>query len=307
MKMAAISLFLRIGEIVTLVVCRRQVDYYLDMRDLSKLLTKSRKITISALDHRGSLQRSLHPNNPQSTTSGEMLEWKKSMVNLYKDMVSGILIDPIYGKKIIDTSFDCGWMLSMEKTGYRGGKQARITEIHDNWSVAQARQMGASGVKMLLYYDPENKELAKKQKELARKISRECANEGMVFLLEPLSYRIEGSREKEVLNTVKDLCHLDVDIWKFEYPGTEHACLEISKMINSPWVLLSAGMRYAQYRESLEVACRSGASGFAVGRAVWQELENYEGEKRNRFLQIESVSRMRELVKIVEQYGASVR
>lgn len=273
---------------------------------LQQLLLANGKIAIAALDHRGSLKENLHPENPEATTNQEILTWKRRMVDLYKDRVSGLLVDPIFGKQVIDTTLRPGWMLSMEKTGYRGGKEARVTEILEDWNVAKAKEMGACSVKLLLYYDPDNHELAKKQKEIATKLSEECEREGMVYLLEPLTYRVEGSREEEVLRMVDELADVSIDIYKSEYPGTRRACEEISKRIKSPWVLLSAGMEYLQYKEALTVACESGASGFAVGRALWQEFGQYEGEAREKYFRDVASPRMDELLQIVEKYGKKV-
>lgn len=272
----------------------------------AQLVLPNGGIAIAALDHRGSLKVNLHPENPEITTDEEILNWKKRMIALYKDRVSGLLVDPIYGKKVIDTTIRPGWMLSMEKTGYRGGKEARVTEILENWSVAQAKEMGACAVKLLLYYDPDNIELAKKQKEIAYQLSQECAREGMVYLLEPLSYLIEGKREDEVIRIVRDLADVPVDIYKSEYPGTRRACEEMTRLIKAPWVLLSAGMEYTQYREALQVACESGASGFAVGRALWQEFGQYEGEARETYFREVASKRMDELLEIVDKVAKKV-
>ena len=273
---------------------------------LKKLLLPSGRIAIAALDHRGSLKGNLHPEDPESTTDDEIMDWKQKMIELYKDRVSGLLIDPIYGKKLIDTSLVPGWMMSMEKTGYRGGKEARKTEILEGWSVSQAKELGAVAVKLLLYYDPDNAELAKQQKEIALKLSEECQREGMVYLLEPLSYLVQGQREEEVLRIVRDLADVPVDIYKSEYPGTRRGCEEISKLVSAPWVLLSAGMEYTQYKNALEIACRSGASGFAVGRALWQEFGAYEGAERERFFREVASGRMDELLQIVEKHAKKV-
>jgi len=273
---------------------------------LQQLLLPNGKIAIAALDHRGSLKENLHPENPEATTDQEIMSWKKRMISLYKDRVSGLLVDPIFGKSLIDITIKPGWMLSMEKTGYRGGKEARVTEILEDWNVAKAKEMGACSVKLLLYYDPDNQELAKKQKEIAIKLSEECEREGMVYLLEPLTYRVEGSREEEVLRMVDELSDVPVDIYKSEYPGTKRACEEVSKRIKSPWVLLSAGMEYSQYKVALETACQSGASGFAVGRALWQEFGQYEGEEREKYFREVASPRMDELLQIVGTYGKSV-
>lgn len=272
---------------------------------LAKLTDESGTITIAAIDHRGSLQSALHPENPQATSDEEIRAWKREMVELYKNEVSGLLIDPIYGQELIQTQAKCGWMLSMEKSGYRGGQQARKTELLPNWGVKQAKEAGADGVKLLLYYDPENRELAEQQLEIAQGVAEQCQREKVVFLLEPLSYR--KSRDPYLVERIVDeLKEIEVDVFKLEYPGDEERCRRISKMLKVPWVLLSAGAEYQQYMQQLRIACENGASGMAVGRAVWQELGIYHGVERNKFLRETALPRMRELVQIVNQKGNKV-
>lgn len=270
------------------------------MKQKTRLLDEKGRIKIAALDHRGSLQKALHPENPKLATAQEMESWKVRMVALVQDLVTGILIDPIYGKNMVKAESMFGWMMSMEQTGYRGDNLERVTELLPNWSVRQARELGAEAVKLLLYYDPENKSLAARQKEVARKVAKDCQAEGLLFLLEPLSYKIEDGREREVLAIAEDLHDLPVDIWKFEYPGTSRGCENITKIVGGkPWVLLSAGMEYEKYRQALEVAMGSGASGFAVGRAVWQEFGEYQGQERENYLVKVARPRMERLAEIV--------
>lgn len=274
------------------------------MKNLKAILNPEGKITIAALDHRGSLKKELHPDNPEATTQQEILAWKQRMIELFKDEVSGILVDPVYGGSLLNNKLGCGWMLSMEKTGYRGSQEARETEIIPGWSVAKAKAMGASGVKLLLYYDPANKELAVKQRMVAQGVAEECKREEMIFLLEPLSYT--AKREGGVEAIVDELKDLEVDVFKLEYPESPQECSRISQKLQVPWVLLSAGMEYGKYREALQIACQNGASGMAVGRAVWQEFGDYQGEEREKYLKETALPRMKELVAIVNQYGKAV-
>jgi len=274
---------------------------------LAKLTNSYGKITIAALDHRGSLKESLHPENPENTCGEEILLWKRRMVDLYKDIVAGILIDPIYGKEVIEPRGNNGWMLSMEETGYRGDKQARVTTILPDWSVKKAKEMGACSVKLLLYFDPDNVELANAQKGVAIKIAKECKEEDIVFLLEPLSYKPAESKENVVVAIAQALKDIEADIFKFEYPGSAAACRKISEIITKPWVLLSAGMEYAKYKHALKTAMENGASGFAVGRAVWQEFGQYQGELREKYFRETARERMQELVDIVNKSQSSDR
>lgn len=272
------------------------------MTRLQKLVNEEGMIAISALDHRGLLKKMLHPENPEVTSESEITDWKRKMVGLYKNLVSGLLIDPTYGRNLLDHTAKCGWIFSMEQTGYEGGEEARVTRLIPDWSVGQARELGASAVKLLLYYDPNNRELAKIQKETAAKVAEECVREGMVFLLEPLSYTKEKD-ENVVEKIVDDLIDLPVDIFKLEFPGDLEKCLRITKKLTVPWVLLSAGVSYELYREQLETACKNGAKGMAVGRAAWQEFGQYPQAEREKFLEEVAVTRIKELVMILAKYG----
>lgn len=266
---------------------------------LKRISTESGKLTIAAIDHRGLLKKMLHPENPEQTSEKEIKDWKRTMVDVLAENVSGLLIDPTYGRDLVDTGQKCGWILSLEQTGYRGGQQARITELIPNWSVVKAKELGASGVKLLLYYDPNNQELAKKQHLLAAKVAQECQDAKMIFLLEPLSYR--PSNEPYLVERIVDeLLDLPVDIFKLEYPGDPEKCRRISQKLSVPWVLLSAGAEYGEYCQQLEVAMNAGASGMAVGRALWQEFGQYNGTARAKFFRETVKERVHALTRVVE-------
>ena len=63
------------------------------------------------------------------------------------------------------------------------------------------------------------------------------------------------------------------------------ACVELSNTSIAPWVLLSAAVDYDTYLRQVTIACQSGASGVAVGRAVWKEAVELTGPERADFLQ----------------------
>jgi tagatose 1,6-diphosphate aldolase len=68
-----------------------------------------------------------------------------------------------------------------------------------------------------------------------------------------------------------------------------------------PWVLLSAGVDYPQYKKQVEMAMKAGASGILGGRAFWKEFFTYaDPAQRQKFAETECVSRVRELDEIVK-------
>ncbi|MBZ0307911.1 MAG: tagatose-bisphosphate aldolase, partial [Anaerolineae bacterium] len=74
-----------------------------------------------------------------------------------------------------------------------------------------------------------------------------------------------------------------------------------------PWTLLSAGVDYPTFRRQTEFACRAGASGVIVGRAVWAEAVRLQGEARDHFLSHEAAARIRELGELCAAYGTDWR
>ena len=73
------------------------------------------------------------------------------------------------------------------------------------------------------------------------------------------------------------------------------ACEEISEASVTPWILLSAAVDYETFLRQVTIACQSGASGIAVGRAVWQEAVSVLGEERTEFLRNIAYQRMTRL------------
>jgi len=64
----------------------------------------------------------------------------------------------------------------------------------------------------------------------------------------------------------------------------EAACADLTEASSAPWVLLSAAVDYDTFLRQVTVACQNGASGVAVGRAVWKEATDLAGEARASFL-----------------------
>ncbi len=93
-----------------------------------------------------------------------------------------------------------------------------------------------------------------------------------------------------------------VDIFKAEFPldisavkdekEWATACGELTAASNAPWVLLSASIPYETFLRQVTIACQNGASGVAVGRAVWQEATSLEGYARQQFIAGQARERM---------------
>src|SRR5262249_6227594 len=101
------------------------------------------------------------------------------------------------------------------------------------------------------------------------------------------------------------------DIYKAEFPGTlahqsEDKLLEnlhkLDEVCARPWVLLSAGVDFPDYKKQVEMALKAGASGVLGGRAFWKEYFTYDNaEERQKFARTEAAGRVKQIHEIVKE------
>jgi tagatose 1,6-diphosphate aldolase len=269
------------------------------LRGLQQISSKRGTFTCLALDHRQNLRKA----NPAFINDAELSRFKLDVASTLGPRATAVLLDPEVSaaQAIAERALphEVGLIVAVESTGYTGDATARHAQIIPGWNVEKAKRMGASAIKLLVYYHPDSP-TAKEIEDFTSNIAEECKKHDLVLMLEPLSYALDenkklSSEEKRyvVVETAKRLTPLNVDILKAEFPldvnETDEAkwleaCKEISSASITPWILLSAAVDYETFVRQVVVACNAGASGIAVGRAVWQEAVTMIGVKRSEFL-----------------------
>jgi tagatose-1,6-bisphosphate aldolase len=73
------------------------------------------------------------------------------------------------------------------------------------------------------------------------------------------------------------------------------ACRDLHSASVAPWILLSAAVDFHTYLRQVNTACLAGASGIAVGRAVWKEAVTLQGQPRAAFLRDVALPRLQRL------------
>jgi tagatose 1,6-diphosphate aldolase len=243
-----------------------------------------------------------------------------------------VLLDPIYGVAQCITNGalpGCtGLLVSLEETGYSGGREQRLATVEPGWSVGKIKRLGASAVKLLIYYQPDSPDAARKQRGFVERVVAECDAADIPLVVETVSYPIGGMTRPSqqfaaglpriVIETAKQVTPLGIDVFKAEFPADmtyEHDegemldwCRQISAASPVPWVVLSGGADFPQFLKQVEIACKGGASGFLAGRAVWKEAMGIEdpGDRR-RFLEATAVTRLKELEDVATQFGTPWR
>ncbi|MHC4229671.1 MAG: tagatose 1,6-diphosphate aldolase, partial [Planctomycetota bacterium] len=145
---------------------------------------------VAAVDHRGPLRRSLETESPEGKSNEALTALKSDIVRHLAPATTAVLLDPetAAGQCVADGSIAgrTGLLVAMD-TGSTGDPLNRSTGLVENWSVEKTVRMGASGVKMLLYYNPDASE-AHEREALVQEVAADCVQYDIPFFLEPLSY-----------------------------------------------------------------------------------------------------------------------
>ncbi len=283
------------------------------LRGLQQISSQRGTFTALALDHRQNLRKA----NPALASDENLSRFKLDVTSVLASRSTAVLLDPevsaaqAVAQHAIPNNI--GLVVAVESTGYAGDATARQAQLIPGWSVEKAKRMGASAIKLLVYYHPDSP-TAHEIESFTKNIAEECAKHDLVLMLEPLSYSLDESKklsseEKRyvVVESAKRLTPLGADILKAEFPldVTESdqrlwkdACEEISAAAQGPWILLSAAVDFEIFLQQVVVACNAGASGIAVGRAVWKEAVMMDGAERIEFLRTTARERISRLTSL---------
>ncbi|MCX8066338.1 MAG: tagatose 1,6-diphosphate aldolase [Anaerolineae bacterium] len=275
-------------------------------RSLQTCASSRGTFTFLALDHRQNLRRA----NPRFQDDAELARFKLDATRELAAWATAVLLDPEFSAaQSIATGAlpgDKGLVVALEATGYTGDAAARRSRLLEGWSVEKAKRMGADMVKLLVYYHPESP-TAPETEALVAQVAADCIRYDIGLMLEPLSYSLSGEKlsaeEKRyvVVETARRLTAISgVDLLKAEFPlpadspeaDWPAACAELDAASQAPWIVLSAAVSFEVYLRQVAVACQAGASGIAVGRAVWQEAVPLEGQARLDFLRTTARERL---------------
>ncbi len=294
------------------------------LRRLQQCSTPDSMFVIMALDHRSHLQTGLNPNNPDSITYNEMVLFKQEIIRALSPTSSAILLDPEFGaaQSVAGGSLTgaTGLMVCLEAKGHAANPHASHTELLEDWSVEQSARMGASAVKLMLYYHPDAKN-ATEQEKLVKRLVEECREFDMPFFLQPVSYSLDAStprlssaeRRKVVIEGARRFSSLGIDVLKAEFPldieeernpiAWESSCRALADAAEVPWVLMSGGAPFDVFLRQTEFACKAGCSGVMAGRAVWQEAVTLRGDQQSNFLYKTAIDRLVDLGDVISEYG----
>lgn len=286
-------------------------------RALQHASTPDGIFTVLAIDHQDSLRRVLNPESPDSVSDADMTAFKMQVVSTLWDEASGVLLDPVYGAaQIIAEGLpkSVGLLAELEKADYNMQPLPLAVDIRPQWRVGKIKRMGADGVKLFYYYDPDNAELCDAQDATIRQVVAECDAHDIPLYAEPIvTNTTPDNFQRKVIESAVRSDRLGVDILKLEFPIDVHtfpdhadwraACENLSQAVTAPWVLLSAGVDFEIFCQQVDIACQAGASGFIVGRAVWGDACTLPADERQQWLKSTGRERLQRLNTIAAKHA----
>jgi len=266
----------------------------------SKIFTENERYLMLALDHRESFRKLINPQNPEKISKDEASRTKGKIIESLKDKFSGVLIDQEYGlRSYKELQINKPFLLPMEESGYKLVDNERINKII--YKCSDIKNSGASGAKILLYFNPSYEKSAKIQAKTAKQALEDARQNDLPLFLEIVTYQVTDI--ENVLRSVEYFLNNNIipDVFKIEFPGNDYLSKKISNMLGQiPWILLSRGADYTLFKEQLLVASDNGCWGFLAGRSLWQDYFNFtEESEKEKFLKETLPSRFEEIKQIV--------
>ena len=304
------------------------------LRGLQRISNPDGTLTMVATDQNSSMISMMKKATGQEPTYEQVADAKVMLSRALAPHCSGLLVDGYYGYWSTVAAYavppGTGLLIRVEKSGAGKNKVgAPCGEVEPGWGVDKIKRCGADAVKLLAQFEPDEFDSAERNFDFVRKMHDQCVEHDILFLLEPLHFAYNGEDAKSdavlkrkpttVIESAKILSRY-CDIYKAEFPGTygyenDDVTMDNLKKLNDacekPWVLLSAGVKYPEYKKQVEMAMKAGCSGILGGRAFWTEFFTYNSPaERQKFAETECTERVKELDAIVrtgtpwfEKYG----
>ena len=250
-------------------------------RAIDQLASAAGVISGAAMDHRDSLQAVLARRGLELDAAG-ITALKVRICRALAPAASMVLLDAEYSaaQAIAAGALPgrTGLAVPLEAAGYGDVARLEVTPFLEDWGPHQARRLGACAAKLLLPYRVDVADQAERQEQVVREAVAGCREAGLALVLEPIVYKREGEERaggerfaELVVEGARRLAALEPDILKLQYPGSAQACAELDAACGPliPWVLLGGGADADVLEAQIDDACRAGASGFIVGRTLF--------------------------------------
>jgi sulfofructosephosphate aldolase len=268
-----------------------------------------------ALDQRESLRdmfvRAGHAHEVGDDT---LRRFKREAVGILTSHASGVLLDrplAVTEERPTGIAPGCGLILAADVLHHGAGGNIDFTGLDPLVTPAFIERVGAVAIKLLIIWRA-GRDLAKRADlvsafiDVARQARVASLVEGIVRPDGDEPWTSGRQRDESIIAAAAEFSTFRPTIYKAEVPGYSEGDLsrvrresvKMSQVVGGPWVVLSNGVRQADFTEAVRLACAGGAHGFLAGRAIWSDVIGEQDEASA--LRTRSARRLDQMVEIVE-------
>lgn len=286
----------------------------LERRALSRLSTTKGRMLIVAADQRNSMKAVMKdaPAGPASVTPEQLAAAKADLVHYLANNGPAILLDPeVALPGIVDDAVispNTGLVVAMDASGFTTVDGLQYTNFVPGVSARTIRDLGGDAAKMLWYMRSDKQGPDSDVVAQIRDLAAACTAEGVLLIVEILTYRLDGESEEDyaaafpqLIIGATELCvAAGAKILKLPYPGSAEACAAVTTAAQGvPWAVLSAGVDHDTFIGQVVIAVANGSSGAMAGRSLWKDSLAVSDETRRDLLTNRALPRLLELEQAV--------
>ncbi len=286
-----------------------------ERRGMSAICTAASRMLIVAADQRNGMKAAMSdaPGGPAAITTAELAAAKADLVRYLANNAPAILLDPeVALPAVVDDGTlgrDTALVVGMDASGYETVDGLRYTRFVPGVTARTVRDLGGDVAKMLFYLRPDRQDENSPVADEIRKLVRECSDEGVLLIVELLTYQVDGESDEAYRTAFPQLVAegaalavgCGAKVLKLQYPGSAQACAAVTEAAAGvPWAVLSAGVDHETFIGQVRTAVAHGASGAMAGRSLWKDSLSITPSVREDHLTNRALPRLRELAAAVD-------
>jgi tagatose 1,6-diphosphate aldolase len=286
-----------------------------ERRGMSAISTPGGRMLIVAADQRNGMKAAMNdaPDGPGSISTAELAEAKADLVRYLANNAPAILLDPeVALPAVVDDGVlirGTSLVVGMDASGFQTVDGLQHTRLVPGMTARRVRELGGDAAKMLWYLRPDKQDAQSRVAAEMRDLIQACTAEGVLLIVELLTYRLEDETEQEYAaafpGLVADGARLAVacgaKVLKLQYPGSAEACAAVTAAADGvPWAVLSAGVDHETFLGQVTVAMANGAGGAMAGRSLWKDSLSVSHDLRKDYLTKRALPRLHELAEAVD-------
>lgn len=286
----------------------------LERRALSRITTDQGRVLIVAADQRNSMKAVMKdaPDGAASVTTEQLAAAKADLVTYLANNGPAILLDPETAlPAIVDDGViapGTALVVGLDASGSETVDGLKHTRRIPGVTPRTVREMGGDVAKMLWYLRPDRQGADSRTVQEIHDLVRACEAEGVLLIVEILTYALPGETEEEYAakfpQLIVESARLSVDagakVLKLPYPGSAEAADAVTDAARGvPWAVLSAGVDHSTFIGQVEIAVAHGAAGAMAGRSLWKDSLTVDPVVREDLLTHRALPRLLELADAV--------